>query len=567
MKKIWLKKFEEVPEDFLREFKDYPLPILQIFWLRNLRDENSIKKFLFPKWEDQYDPFLLKGVKEASQEIAKAIKNNERIGIFGDFDVDGVSATSLFHDFFNRLNFNNFEVALPNYKDSYGLSLPAVKKFKERKTNLIITVDCGITSNEVIKAAKNLSLKVIVTDHHLPQENLPPAFSIVDPLLEGDKYPFKFLSGTGVAFKLIEGVASQLDWPFKESFAKWSADLLALANVADFVPLKDENRIMTKFGLITLEKTRRVGLEKLKKSANLEGKITSRDIAFSLAPRLNIAPRIDDVNAAYQLLVTESESEAEWIVEKLERGYHDWRETFNKAYQTVVSQIKEPLPKVLTFGSSGWKKGVVRTLSTRLREEFFRPVFLWQENLLEVRGSARSIDKFNLVEVMEKISQKNKDIFINFGGHAKAAGFSLKPAYLKYFLEEINKYAEKLLKPEDLIPKIEIEANLKPEDINSQFIHYYELLEPFGIENQEPVFLAEGVIVKKVSLVGNNDTHLKLRVQWQNSFFEVIGFGQGKDWLNIKEDDKLDIVFNLRKNSYRGRETIDFYLLDWRKRE
>ncbi len=563
----WVEKYKEIPNDFLEDFKEYPNFLKQIFWARGLKDKKQIKQFLDPDWQTGiHNPELLSNVKKAALRIIKAIKENEKIIISGDYDTDGVSGSTLLNDFFKRVNFFNFEIFIPHRKEGYGLSEAAVKRFHQQKANLVITNDFGITNVEEVALANKLGIDVIITDHHLPQEEIPPAFAVVDHKLEGDKYPFKWLCGAGVVFKLIQEILALENYPFKESFEKWSSDILAISAIADWVPLIDENRVFTKYGLITLNKTKRLGLQALKKIAGLENKITSRDVAFNIVPMLNSASRIDHANTAFELLTTDSEAEADWLAKRLDANNKQRQTQVRQAYQEAIKMIKKPLPKVIALGSPSWSLGTISNLASRLKEEFFRPVFIWQEKLLEAKGSARSIQGFNLVEAMEQIAKKHSEFFISFGGHAMAAGFGVKSQYLKSFLEELNKIVDKKVSDEDLIPTIEIDAYLSEgESLDWGFFEKYQLLEPFGVGNEEPNLVIRKAKVKEVSSVGNGGNHLKLKLEWAGKIYDGISFGRGQDWQKIKPDDYLDIVFNIRKSVWQDKERLDLFILDWKK--
>ena len=564
LKKIWIEKFKKVPEDFLNSFKEYPKPILEIFWSRNLKKKDEIEKFLNPSWEKIYDPFLMSHLKEASQLIARYIKENKKICIFCDYDTDGCCSGALFKDFFERIDFKNFLVYIPSRKEGYGLSEEAIKTLKKENIDLIVTCDCGITDVNEVELAKKLNIEVIISDHHLPQQNLPQTL-IVDPYLKEDHYPFKGLSGAGVAFKLIQGIARVLNYPHLESLEKWNADLLAISCVADFMPLLDENRIFTKFGLITLEKTKRIGLKELKKICNLSEKLEAQDIGYYLAPRINISSKSGYQNESFHLLTTDSEIEAKWLAKRLDEKVKERQKQMEIIEKEIESKIKEPLPKILCFGSPKWQLGIIASLATRLREKYFRPVFLWQEGLLKIKGSARSIEEFNLVEVLEQIKKLHPEIFVDFGGHKKAAGFTILPQYKNLFLETLNSIAETQILDEYLIPRIEIDAEISPQDLNEKFFEYYHKLAPFGIGNPLPVFLMRHIKVKEVFNVGSNGDHLKLKVNCFGWDFDAIGFKKGIDSLKISPDSYIDLVVSLKRNHWQGKETLDLEIIDWKE--
>ncbi len=564
IKKIWIEKFKEVPKEFLNSFKNYPKPILEIFWSRNLKEKDEIEKFLNPSWEKIYDPFLMAHLKEASQLIAKYIKENKKICIFCDYDADGCCSGALFEDFFKRIDFKNFLVYIPSKKEGYGLSEEAIKTLKKESVDLIVTCDCGITDIDEVEFAKKLDIKVIISDHHLPQQKLPDTL-IVNPHLKEDNYPFKGLSGAGVAFKLIQGIARVLNYPYLESLEKWNADFLAISSVADFMPLLDENRIFTKFGLITLEKTKRVGLKELKKICNLPEKLEAQHIGYYLAPRINISSKSGYQNESFHLLTTDSEVEAKWLAKRLDEKTREKQKQVEITEKEIEAKIKKPLPKILCFGSPKWQLGVIAPLATRLREKYFRPVFLWREELFKIKGSARSIDEFNLVEVLGQIKKLHPEIFIDFGGHKKAAGFSILPQYKNLFLKTLNSIAETQILDEYLIPKIEIDAKISPQDLNEKFFEYYYKLAPFGVGNPLPIFLMPHIKVKEVFNVGANGDHLKLKVNCFGWDFDAIGFKKGLDSLKISPDSYIDLVVSLKKNYWQGKESLDLEIIDWKE--
>ena len=564
IEKIWIEKYKEVPEEFLNSFKEYPKPILEILWSRNLKEKEEIEKFLNPCWEKIYDPFLMKGLDEAAKKIVEAIKKNKKICIFSDYDTDGCCCAALFKEFFERIDFKNYLIYIPSRKEGYGLSEEALKNLKKEEIDLIVTCDCGISDVYETEFAKKLGMEVIISDHHLPQDSLPNTL-IVNPHLKGNSYPFKELSGTGVGFKLIQGILKILDYPYRESLEKWNADLLSISCVADFMPLLDENRIFTKFGLITLEKTRKIGLKELKKVCLLPEKVSAQDIAYYLAPRLNVSSKIDHQNEAYHLLTTDSEEEAKFLAKRLDEKVKERQRQTEIIEREIESKIKEPLPKILCFGSPKWPLGIISSLASKLREKYFRPVFLWREERFQIKGSARSIEEFNLVEVLSQIKKLHPEIFISFGGHKKAAGFTILPQYKDLFLETLTSIANSQILDEYLIPKIEIDAKILPEDLNEKFFEYYDKLEPFGMGNPMPVFLMPKVKVKGVSSVGENGDHLRLKIEASGFTFDAIGFRKGLDAFKIPPDSYINLVVTLKKNFWQGREKLDLEIIDWRR--
>ncbi|HDM31984.1 MAG TPA: hypothetical protein ENG32_01300, partial [bacterium] len=286
---------------------------------------------------------------------------------------------------------------------------------------------------------------------------------------------------------------------------------------------------------------------------------------YYLAPRINVSSKLGYQNEAYQLLTTDSEEEAKWLAKRLDEKVRERQKQIEVIEKEIEAKIKEPLPKILCFGSPKWQLGLIASLSSRLREKYFRPVFLWREELTQIRGSARSIEEFNLVEVLEQIKKLHPEIFIEFGGHKKAAGFTILPQYKDLFLETLNSIAETQILDEYLIPKIEIDAEISPQDLNEKFFEYYDKLAPFGIGNPLPVFLMRHIKVKEVLNVGANGNHLKLKVDCFGWHFDAIGFRKGIDSLKISPDSYIDLVVSLKKNCWQGKEQLDLEIIDWKE--
>jgi len=573
MNNIWKIK-PSAPEEFVIQNKKYPRPISQLLWNRGLKDPEAIDKFLNPSLADLLMPNLMLNMAKGAERIASAIKNNERMAIFGDYDTDGICSSVLLTKFFKRIDFENFDVFIPNrFKGGYGLITDKVKQIAKDGVKIIITVDCGITDIEEVELAKSLGMEILIFDHHLPHLDLPQTL-IVDPHQAGDNYPFKYLTATAIAYKLIQVLAEQLKFPFKQSLEKEFLDLIAIATVADVAPIFGENRIFVKFGLEQLKNTQNLGLKSLLTISSLDKYKTynSYHIGFVIAPRLNAvgrvehatpAGRIEDTDYSFELLMTENDNEAKVWAEKIDN--------FNVERQRQVEEINNEVAeiiqkqggpeKVIFFGNPKWSKGVIGVVAGKLKDRWHRPAFIYSQTEEGTSvGSARSILGFNLVEVMDKA----RDCFVECGGHSEAAGFVIKNEDLERCHQFLEDQAQLLLKDEDLIPTLEIEAPLEPEDITTNFWDLIRQFEPFGNANPKPIFLMRGVSLDQMRSVGKNGNHLKLAIVKNSRSFNVISFNSVEKLKDFNEGMLIDLVFVLRENEWQGRTYLDFELVDIR---
>jgi single-stranded-DNA-specific exonuclease len=612
MQKRWLIN-KKHPEKFAQKFPELSPIILQLLWDRSLKTQAQIDEFFNPDYEqDLHDPFLLKGVKKAVERIFKALENNEKILVYGDYDVDGVTSSAIMVNTLIELKSVTsqikkskakefIEIYIPDRElEGYGLNEKAVRKIKEEGIDLIITVDCGISSFENIEMAKKLGMDVIITDHHHIPEKIPKALAVINPKQEDCQYPFKELAGAGVAFKVAQALIKNLEnYKFKNQnlqakklrscklspgFEKWLLDLVVLGTVADCVNLIGENRTLVKYGLKVINKTRRIGLKKLIEKAGTRtrenGNVIERkmidtiSISFILAPRLNAAGRMDHANTSYKLLVADSEKQAEELAKKLEKN----NQLRQKLTEEMIAEIKnrvekyKVLPKIIIESDPKWKMGIVGLVAGKLTDEFSRPFLILQQRESESAGSGRSIPEFNLIEAIEKC----QDILLEFGGHSQAAGLKIKNKNLDKFRKKINSIAEKILKEEDLTPSIEIDCEINCDYINWQLIDEIEKFKPFGQGNKKPTFLARGLEVHEIRTVGNGNSHLKLRFKTvlkngQVKYFNAIGFRLGellKEMPNkkrgIRWGDVVDVIFQLEINEWNGNRELQMNILDLR---
>ena len=615
MQKRWLinKKY---PVKFGKKFPEFTEVVLQLLWDRNLKTQEQIDEFFNPDYEtDLHDPYLMKDMKKTVKRIYEAIEKNEKILVYGDYDVDGITSSAIIINTLTELKSiiskikkekakEFIDIYIPDREtEGYGLNKKAIKKAKENKTDLIITVDCGISSAVEIETANKLGIDVIITDHHHPPEKIPKALAVINPKQKNCKYPFKELAGVGVAFKVAQALifrvtnrdTSEGDIPecrlqkypyllhITPGFEKWLLDLVVLGTVADCVGLIGENRTLSKYGLLVINKTKRIGLKKLvstaglttRENGNIQKKkiIDTAAISFILAPRLNAAGRMDHANTSYELLTTESEKRAGELVGKLEKNNYNRQRLTEKTINEIKSRIskyKSDLPKVIIESDPEWKIGIVGLVAGKLTDEYARPFLILRESKDESAGSGRSIPEFNLIETIEKCG----DILINFGGHSQAAGLKIKNSNLKKFRKKINSIADEILKEDDLVPFVEIDFEINHEQINWQLIDEIEKFKPFGQENKSPIFVVKKLEVHEVRSVGNGNSHLKLcfKTVLKNKsvkYFPAIAFRLGKlaeempdKKPGLRWGDIVDVVFQLEINEWNGNRELQMNVLD-----
>lgn len=496
-----------------KELDIYPPLIQKLLLGRGIISKEKAQQFLYPDYKrDLFDPFLMKDMDRAVERISQAIKNNEAVIIFGDYDADGVPASALLAEFFTQIGFLNFEVYIPHrHNEQYGLSKLAINRFSGQGVKLIITVDCGITAFEEVKLANSLDIDVIITDHHLVPTVLPEAVAVVDPKRLDCLYPDKMLSGTGVAFKLVTALIKSQQFDFKDGQEKWLLDLVAIATVSDMVPLTLENRALTHFGLKVLRQTRRLGLNYLFTQLRLKtSHLTEDDIGFMIGPRINSAGRMSHASQAYFLLTTKDEVQAKELAKQLESQNTERRKLVAEILQTTEGLFSEAsVKRVVVCGSDDWSVGVLGLAASRLVERHSCSFFVWTKNDNgDVKGSCRSDGTINIVELMKEAGQDG--LFTDFGGHREAGGFSMTIQNLPKLEERLLEAYEKLSKKE-VTPEMFFEAELMLDDVNQGLYRQLAKLAPFGIGNPKPVFLFSNLEILAIKCFGEGGIHLELQ--------------------------------------------------------
>ncbi|MGB8658172.1 MAG: single-stranded-DNA-specific exonuclease RecJ [Candidatus Zixiibacteriota bacterium] len=530
---------------------------------RGLDTKEKAARFLTPSLADLLDPYLLAEMDKGVERIIQALKEKEKIMIFGDYDVDGITATSLLYLVLNKLG-ADVNYYLPNRLiEGYGLSEDGILEAEKRGVRLIVSVDCGITAVEEVAFAKARRIDTVITDHHEPKEILPEASAIINPKATGQEYPGGELSGVGVAFKFAQAIYRRLGQD--ESDLEDHLDLVALGTAADIVPLVGENRIFTRFGMAQVAKTTKPGLKSLVFVSGILGqKIGTGQVVFILAPRINAVGRLGDAGLAIQLLTTRDEHKAADMARALneenKRRKNIDETTLIEALSLIENDVDLDGDKAIVLASSGWHQGVIGIVASRLVERFHRPTIMIAIDGDEGKGSARSIPGFHLYEAIREC----EEYLLKYGGHKYAAGLSILPENILPFREKFKKVCDGRLSKEDLIPKLLIDSELELGQINSELMRVLELFAPFGPQNMRPVFLTRSLnIWGEPHVVGNN--HLRLRVKKQGAVFDCIGFGMGDMIKPLSMTGiRIDLAYVVETNYWNDTYKIQLRIKDLR---
>ncbi len=538
--------------------------LAHLLLLRNITNFTQAKAFFRPSIDSLHNPFLMAGMDNATMRVIKALTENEKICIFGDYDVDGTCATALLYLFLKELD-ANIDFYIPKrLTEGYGLSSAGVDHVKEIGATLLISVDCGITAIEETEYANKLGIDVIICDHHQPKEVLPNAVAVLDPLKPGCSYPFKYLSGAGIAFKLAEGIADRIG---KRILPLQYLDLVALAGAADIVPLEDENRILVREGINIINNNPRPGIEALIESAGIYNRaLTSGQIVFTIAPRINAVGRLGDAHRAVNLLITKSKDEALELAQVLETENYERRkldvDTFDNALDLVENSLDLSTELAIILHQQDWHPGVIGIVASRLVEKYYRPTIMLTTVDGVAKGSARSISNFNIYDALKKC----EDLLIHFGGHQAAAGLAVEVNKVQEFRARFNSIVRESLLEEDLFPEITIDSKLKFSEISPKFLRILDQFSPFGPANMRPVFLSEDVkIASNPRIVGSNHLLVTLRQDGCEKVFDCIGFNMGNFCEDLtKNNSTIDVVYSIDKTVRDGRFYPQFKFKDIR---
>lgn len=570
MQKRWLVQ-PSVTDDTRALFPDYHPLIVQLLINRGLTDPEQFASFLSHSYDEGlHDPFLFRDMQKAVERCIAAVMKNERVILYGDYDCDGVSSVSVLYETFKALGHNDIDVFIPDrYKEGYGLHTEVVERFAAEGAKLLICCDCGTTNVEQVAAAKAKGLDVIICDHHKPAETLPNADALLNPALFEEIYPEKTLCSTGVAYKLASALFQKSEYgaafgmkPLTPGWEKWLLDLVALATVADMVPLQGENRVLVRHGLSVLRRGRRTGLRAL---ATVMGtplsRITTHVAAFHIAPRLNAAGRLKHADAAFQLLTTQDQNEAMRLARDLNAVNIERQKLTDAYFHEAIEQVpKENLPLLISAYGETWSSGVIGLIAGKLKEAFQRPALAIANQNGKLIGSGRSVAGFDITNALSRVSDRLE----KFGGHAMACGFTLGGLEkLEPFLVSLRAVADEELAEKDLTPELTIDALLQLSQLDWDTLELVEKCAPFGVGSPEPLFATKDVEVAGLERVGQEGKHLRLRVvDAEGNRAHGIGFGKGALGEGLAEGAKVNIAYYLQANEWNGSRRLEIRIAD-----
>ena len=547
------------------ELKLNPI-ISQLLVQRGLITVDGVKNYFKPNLSNLHDPFLMPDMHKAVKRLNKALGNNEKILIYGDYDVDGTSAVSLVYRFLRPYS-TMLDYYIPDrYDEGYGISYRGIDYAEEHGVTLVITLDCGIKAIDKVKYAKEKGIDFIICDHHMPDDKLPDALAVLDAKRTDSIYPYEHLSGCGVGFKLMQAFAMSNDIPF--SALECLLELTAISIASDIVPITGENRILAYYGLRQLNYNPSVGLKGIIRTSGLIGKeITISDIVFKIGPRINASGRMMNGREAVDLLLAKDEKIANAKSANIDQ-YNDERREMDRKITEEANAIIDDLKDIedrkgIVVYNPDWHKGVIGIVASRLTEKYYRPAVVLTKSSDLVTGSARSIIGFDIYKAIESC----RDLLENFGGHTYAAGLSLREENLEKFIERFSKIASEEITPEQMTPQIDIDAVVKLKDINAALMSDLKKMNPYGPDNDKPIFCSYNVRDFGTSrVVGKDGTHLKLEIidDSTSTPTHAIAFGMSEHKKSINDNSSVDICYTVEENTYNGITSIQLMIKDIR---
>lgn len=539
-------------------------PLANLMAQRNIKSFDEAKSFFRPTFDLLHDPFLMKDMNIAVDRISSAIDKNEKILIYGDYDVDGTTSVALLYSFLYNF-YTNIDYYIPNRnKEGYGVSKMGLDYARETNCKLVITIDCGIKAVEKVRYARSLGIDVIICDHHLPGDEIPDAIAVLDPKQPGCSYPYKELSGCGVGFKFIHAYSIVNNIPFDDLVPY--LDLVAVSIASDIVPITGENRVMAYFGLKQLNENPRIGIGEIIKSSELKRDITIEDVVFKIGPRINAAGRMESGSRAVELLVSTDMRLASVISSEIDNFNID-RRSVDRNITTQALRMISSDPRMANANSTvlynpTWHKGVIGIVASRLIETHYRPTVILTESNGFATGSARSVAGYDLYQAIESCSH----LLESFGGHMFAAGLTMKKENIPSFIEKFEEHISSTITDEQRVPRVDIDMPLKFSDIDTKFYNIIQQFQPFGPENMAPVFVTRGVCdTGSGRVVGSSGEHLKLDLCSEDTgtnSLSAIAFGQGNKGDLITSGQPIDIAYTVEMNDFKGNKNLQLNIKD-----
>jgi len=513
--------------------------------------EAKIEKFLKPDYlSDLADPMLLRDMNKAIRRINSAVVKNQKIVIYGDYDIDGITACALLMDFLQSIG-ASVSIYIPDrFEEGYGLNSSALQEIKDKGNDLVVTVDCGVTSVDESAYAHKIGLDLIITDHHDPPDKIPQqCIALINPKLNSSKYPFSQLAGVGVAFSLVRAYMSKYPKSLDQGQEKWLLDLVALGTVCDVVPLIGENRVLSSYGLKVLRKTKRVGLVELARSSGVEiSNIDEADLGFRFGPRLNAAGRLEHAKAALNLLISKDASESVRLSNKLNELNQDRQALTQEIYTQADKQAKKQSQNlILVLSETSWNPGVVGIVASRIAEKYHRPSIVIYDDGEIAKGSARSWGDFSIIDAIRSCD----DMLKKYGGHEFAAGVTLLSEDIDLFTHKINQYAIKNADIESMLPVIDIDLSFDKISPELNYVKDLELLRPYGNSNPQPVFSSEFELFD-LRHIGQHQNHLKFRLKVSTNIYDGIAFSSAHKWPDLKVGESYRFAYFINENVWQN---------------
>ncbi len=548
----------EAPREFTAALPEYPDLLLQLLYHRGITERKDIERFMDPRYEDLHDPFLLPDMRKAVRRILTAVRQREDICVIGDYDADGVSGATVLVSVLRQLNAEPFVYIPDRNKEGYGLNAESIAYAREKHAKLVITVDCGISDYDEVEQLRALGIDTIIVDHHEVPPKPPRAYAKVNPCMPESAYPFPELSAAGVAFKLATALLQE-DGAQTAGQEKWLLDVVALSTVADVMPMTDENRVLVKYGLVVMGKTRRKGLRELITRLKLDPQhLTAYHLGYILGPHINAASRIDHANQSFRLLNTASLTEAQELADTL-MGLNKKRQAMvDEMMREVVVGMPKPVPYLLFAGSKKWNAGVLGLVAGKVKEKYQRPTVLYSDQGSTSKASARSVEGFDIVEAFAHCAE----YLDQFGGHPMAGGFSFDARNAAAVQQCLQNYAEGALRGKDLTPIVRIDATLALQDVLVENIEEVSKLEPFGRDNAEPVFVVRNATILEARTMGKSEQHMKLKLEQDGAKTEAIAFNYAQIGAAPRAGDRVDLVATLSLNEWGNMRRAELKVID-----
>lgn len=561
-KKRWILKSQdkETVEYLSRELALNPL-VINVMLNRGLKSKEEMRDFIRPDFCRFHNPYLMKDMDKAVNRIREAVERKEKIAVYGDYDVDGITSVSVLYLALKERKADVLYFIPDRLKEGYGVNADAVRGLKEQGVSLIITVDCGITAIDEVRLGKEMGVDMIITDHHKCPDKIPEAVAVLNPKQPGCSYPFQDLAGVGVAFKLVQALDGEKQLP--ELIKRYGA-LVALGTVADIVPLKDENRIVVHYGIKNMKTDKNIGIQALLQVSDLAGKeIDAGTLGFQLAPRINAAGRIGSADMGVKLLISRDTREAKCIADILNEQNQSRKEMEQQILEEARNLIRADQSilsrNIIILSCKGWHHGVIGIVASRLTEEYYKPCILFTEEDGVRKGSARSMKGFNIYNALSAVSPYIE----RFGGHELAAGLTVQSETFGAFQQALETYCKNHIHTETLIQQVPLDGEIHDSDMTQQLVEELKMLEPFGMGNAQPNFLVrKAKIIKKFAF--KEGKHLKLSLCQRDKYIDAVGFSMGRYSTVLKKGDQVSVAGNIYINEFRGEKYFSIRIKDIR---